>query len=269
MLGGIGSALDLSVQSLGIISSGPLIGLSVTIKEKIIGHIKEKDQENKGLRFPETLISTTQRDITTPITTVPTITTTNPTSSTPIVNPNSNPADSTVPVTSSPSMTPFPTTTTPSSPASTGSSWCVASQSASQMALQVALDYACGHGGTDCSEIQPGRSCYNPNSVRDHASYAFNNYYQKKPVPNSCNFGGTAMITSTNPSTGSCQYPSTSTSSSVLNTTNTSGSTVFGAVPSGPTTSAATVDANTPSLQNILYIMACLMVFLRPIFKLR
>ncbi|KAM1771267.1 hypothetical protein ACFX11_046110 [Malus domestica] len=245
-------------------------GLSVTIKEKNIGHIKEKDQENKGLKFPETLISTTQRDITTPITTVPTITTTNPTSSTPFVNPNSNPADSTVPVTSSPSMTPFPTTTTtPSSPASTGSSWCVASQGASQMALQVALDYACGHGGTDCSEIQPGRSCYNPNSVRDHASYAFNNYYQKKPVPNSCNFGGTAMITSTDPSTGSCQYPSTSTSSSVLNTTNTSGSTVFGAVPSGPTTSAATVDANTPSLQNILYIMACLMVFLRPIFKLR
>ncbi|XP_068304328.1 glucan endo-1,3-beta-glucosidase 1-like [Pyrus communis] len=96
-------------------------------------------------------------------------------------------------------MTPY-TATTPSPPASTGSSWCVASQSASQMALQVALDYACGYGGTDCSEIQPGRSCYNPSNVRDHASFAFNNYYQKNPVPNSCNFGGTAVITSTDPS---------------------------------------------------------------------
>lgn len=86
------------------------------------------------------------------------------------------------------------------SPATSGASWCVATQSAPQKELQVALDYACGYGGVDCSVIQPTGSCYNPSTIRDHASYAFNAYYQKNPVPNSCNFGGTAMITSTDPS---------------------------------------------------------------------
>lgn len=68
------------------------------------------------------------------------------------------------------------------------------------------MDYACGYGGTDCSAIQPGGSCYNPNSVHDHASFAFNKYYQKNPVPNSCNFGGNAVLTNTNPSKASTIY---------------------------------------------------------------
>ncbi|KAG2599336.1 PLASMODESMATA CALLOSE-BINDING PROTEIN 1-like isoform X2 [Panicum virgatum] len=90
-----------------------------------------------------------------------------------------------------------------------GGTWCVASQSANPTALQVALDYACGYGA-DCSAIQQGGSCFNPDTVHDHASYAFNSYYHKNPAPTSCDFGGTATITTTDPSSGSCQYPASS-----------------------------------------------------------
>ncbi|KAG6384872.1 hypothetical protein SASPL_153691 [Salvia splendens] len=99
-------------------------------------------------------------------------------------------------------------------PAATGQSgggaWCVANPSVSLTAMQVALDYACGYGGTDCSAIQPNGACWEPNTVADHASYAFNDYYRKNPVATSCVFGGAARITNTDPSHGSCRFPASS-----------------------------------------------------------
>ncbi|KAI3677913.1 hypothetical protein L6452_37187 [Arctium lappa] len=176
-------------------------------------------------------ISTRTMDVTTPITTVPTIT----------------------PATSNPIAQPTTTATPVSSSSSPGRSWCVASQSASQTALQVALDYACGYGGADCSEIQQGGGCYNPDTLRHHASYAFNTYYQKNPIPSSCKFGGTAITTSTDPSSNTCQFPAISTSSSVLNTTNSKGATVFG---SGPSSTASSIlfQNTTICLLSIFYM---------------
>ncbi|CAE5958801.1 unnamed protein product [Arabidopsis arenosa] len=88
--------------------------------------------------------------------------------------------------------------------------WCIAKANASPTSLQVALDYACGYGGADCGQIQQGAACYEPNTIRDHASFAFNSYYQKHPGSDSCNFGGAAQLTSTDPSKGSCHFSSSS-----------------------------------------------------------
>jgi hypothetical protein len=126
-----------------------------------------------------------------PTATQPTITPPSPTSTTPTAPTTTTP---TTPTTTTPMP---PTTTTPST---SGGSWCIANPTASETALQVAIDYACGYGGADCSAIQPGASCYNPTTLRDHASYAFNDYYQKNPAPTSCVFGGTAQLTNTDPS---------------------------------------------------------------------
>uniref|UniRef100_A0A0E0L676 X8 domain-containing protein n=1 Tax=Oryza punctata TaxID=4537 RepID=A0A0E0L676_ORYPU len=148
-----------------------------------------------------------ERDVTSPLATVP------------VDNPATNP---TVTSTNPAAMPGTQTTPSLANPVAAGGggggSWCVASPSASKAALQVALDYACGQGGVDCSAIQSGGSCFNPDTVRDHASFAFNNYYQKNPVQTSCDFAGTAILTSTDPSSSSCKYPSTSTGASVLNT---------------------------------------------------
>lgn len=147
----------------------------------------------------------------------------------PVTNPAATPAPVTVPGGAQPVTNPVtaypppaggnvPVPVTPpattNAPAIPGQSWCVAKNGVSETALQQALDYACGIGGADCSLIQQGASCYNPNTVQNHASFAFNSYYQKNPSPISCDFGGTAMIVNTNPSTGSCVYPSSSSSSS-------------------------------------------------------
>ncbi|XP_057954603.1 PLASMODESMATA CALLOSE-BINDING PROTEIN 5 isoform X2 [Malania oleifera] len=207
------------------------------------GSRKEALGQNKELGH------TTKRDISNPTTTVP------------IINLTNTPSTSTTPLDMNPAASasaPTTATSTPISmapPVSGSESWCVASQSASQIALQVALDYACGYGGADCSAIQVGGNCYNPTTLRNHASYAFNKYYQNNPIPASCNFGGTAVITSTDPSYVTCQFSSISTSSSVLNTTNESGSAVFGSQPTSSSGSAAAMPKGLPQLFMLTFLM--------------
>ncbi|TKY73025.1 Glucan endo-1,3-beta-glucosidase 7 [Spatholobus suberectus] len=166
---------------------------------------------------------------------------TNPT--TPKTSPTTPPYTTPTNPYTTPTTTPTsPTTTTPTTPTtpttgSAGGQWCVASQSAEENTLKVALDYACGYGA-DCSAIQPGASCYNPNTLKDHASYAFNDYYQKNPAPTSCAFGGTATLTNKDPSNGNCHYTSSKTPSMSPPTY---------VIPPNPPTPPSTMTPTTPS----------------------
>ncbi|KAL0551392.1 hypothetical protein IC582_010478 [Cucumis melo] len=89
-----------------------------------------------------------------------------------------------------------------------GAYWCVARSDATYESLQAAIDYACATGA-DCTPILLNGLCFLPNTIQAHASYAFNSFFQRKAMaPGSCDFGGSATIAQSDPSYGSCVYPS-------------------------------------------------------------
>ncbi|KAJ8773996.1 hypothetical protein K2173_009427 [Erythroxylum novogranatense] len=108
--------------------------------------------------------------------------------------------------------------------------WCVARSDATNQALQTALDYACA-SGADCTPIQSNGLCFLPNTLQAHASYSFNSYFQRKAMsPGSCDFSGTAIVARTDPSYGSCVYPSSF---------STAGGTTTGTTPATPATNSS------------------------------
>ncbi|KAK1277121.1 hypothetical protein QJS04_geneDACA022226 [Acorus gramineus] len=77
--------------------------------------------------------------------------------------------------------------------------WCVAKASSDETSLQDNLHYACTQ--VDCSVINAGGSCFEPNLLISHASVAMNLYYQSRGrnVWN-CDFTHSGLITISDPS---------------------------------------------------------------------
>lgn len=94
----------------------------------------------------------------------------------------------------------------PATPAASGAKFCVAKAEASDAALQANIDYVCSKGA-DCKPIQAGGACFDPNSVRAHAQFIMNSYYQTNGRNAfNCDFSGTGVITTNDPSYGNCKY---------------------------------------------------------------
>ncbi|KAL2456174.1 Glucan endo-1 [Forsythia ovata] len=110
------------------------------------------------------------------------------------------------------SQTPLtPKTPVNPAPKADKGTWCVPKAGVSDAQLQANLDYVCGRG-SDCSAIQPGGACFEPNTMVSHATYAMNLLYQTEGRnPWNCDFSHTATLTSTNPSYNKCMYPGGST----------------------------------------------------------
>ncbi|KAA0041635.1 hypothetical protein IC582_007400 [Cucumis melo] len=119
----------------------------------------------------------------------------------------------TTPVTTPSSPANNPSTKAPTSPKpkAGGGSWCLPKGGVSDAQLQANLDYACGRG-LDCSAIQPGGACFEPNTIASHAAYAMNLFFQNGGRdPWTCDFSQSATLSSNNPSYDGCNYPGGST----------------------------------------------------------
>ncbi|XP_059300533.1 glucan endo-1,3-beta-glucosidase-like [Lycium ferocissimum] len=87
-----------------------------------------------------------------------------------------------------------------------GKKWCVPKADASDAALQSNIDFVCS-SGIDCQPIQDGGPCYEPNTIRAHAAYAMNAYYQANGRKMfDCNFINTGVVTNYDPSYEECTY---------------------------------------------------------------
>ena len=104
------------------------------------------------------------------------------------------------PIFKPPVVLPPPSTPPPLHKAPQYAVWCVAKPTVPDPIIQEAMDYACGKGA-DCEAIKPDGLCFQPNTLFAHASYAFNSYWQRTKVAGgTCDFGGTAMLVTVNPS---------------------------------------------------------------------
>ncbi|KAJ3681219.1 hypothetical protein LUZ60_015708 [Juncus effusus] len=101
---------------------------------------------------------------------------------------------------------PVPTNNTPYK----GPLWCVTKRGrVNETLIQNAVSYACEQASNICKAVQKGGKCFEPNSLKAHANWAFNSYWQQfRKIGGTCSFNGLAVLTTKDPSYGSCKFPS-------------------------------------------------------------
>ncbi|KAG5566911.1 hypothetical protein RHGRI_002459 [Rhododendron griersonianum] len=104
------------------------------------------------------------------------------------------------------SIAPTPASPTAPSLPNSDNKWCVPKQDASDEALQANIDFVCD-SGVDCTPIQNNGPCFKPDTVRSHASFAMNAYYQANGRNDyDCDFTNTGVITMVDPSYKECKF---------------------------------------------------------------
>ncbi|CAN4089787.1 unnamed protein product [Withania somnifera] len=130
--------------------------------------------------------------------------------------------------------------------------FCVAKQGADENKLQDGLNWACGQGHANCSAIQSGQPCYFPDTLQNHASYAYNDYYQRmRSLGGTCDFDGTATTTTQDPSSRTCKFTGSSNSGGVLPPA------AFG--PIGQTSQSPTIQSSV-TVYTVVIVLALLML---------
>ncbi|GAB2220599.1 hypothetical protein Droror1_Dr00008260 [Drosera rotundifolia] len=123
--------------------------------------------------------------------------------------------------------------------------YCLCKDGVGDATLLNALNYACGFGA-DCTAVQQGGSCYQPNTVKAHCDYAVNSYYQRKgQATGTCDFVGSASISTSPPTTvvSGCTYPASPSLSGSTPTTPTTGTPKS---PGTPNTTGTPTTTGTP-----------------------
>jgi hypothetical protein len=86
--------------------------------------------------------------------------------------------------------------------------FCVCKPGTPDAMMQKAIDYACSKGA-DCAQTAQGGPCYGNGNKVAVCSYICNSYFQSKSsMGATCDFGGVATLTSTDPSSGTCKFAS-------------------------------------------------------------
>ncbi|XP_044507322.1 major pollen allergen Ole e 10-like [Mangifera indica] len=95
----------------------------------------------------------------------------------------------------------------PAMPNQAETKFCVPKPEVDDKTLQTNIDYACGSNVVDCNPIKVGGDCFEPDTLKSHATFAMHAYYVANGRnDHNCDFASSGMLTTQNPSYDRCVY---------------------------------------------------------------